>query len=174
MVVSTRLSWLILSSRGVVRSQSCDSLRPVAMTVHLLKMCVGIEDVEHLKQSQSAKMAQSQAAGRNNRLWHRTRHMPKRDAEVLGGGSIYWIIKSFIRVRQRIIGLEAVIGGDGIPRCDLILDPELVRTEPQPRRPHQGWRYLAPASAPKDLDLTNKDEDIPEELVIELGEIGLI
>ncbi len=174
MVVGAGLSWLILFSCGVVRSQSCDSLRPTAMTVHLLKMCVGIEDVEHLKQVQSAKMEQSQAAGRGNRLWHRTRHMPKRDAEVLGGGSIYWIIKGFIRVRQRIIGLEAVIGGDGVPRCDLILDPELIRTEPQPRRPHQGWRYLDPTSAPKDLDLKNQDEDIPEELVIELGEIGLI
>ena len=144
------------------------------MVVHLLKMCVGIDDVEHLRQAQSAKIQQSQAAGLGNRLWHRTRHMPRRHADVLGGGSMYWIIKGFVRVRQRIIGLDAVIGRDRIPRCDLVLDPEIIRTEPQPRRPHQGWRYLNPDSAPKDLDVGSHDQEIPEEMVIELGEIGLI
>ena len=85
--------------------------------------------------------------------------MPTRKEEVLDGGSLYWIIRRFIRVRQRIIGLEAVVGDDGIPRCDLILDPELIRTEPQPRRPHQGWRYLNPADAPKDLDISSHDQE---------------
>ena len=144
------------------------------MVVHLLKIGVGTEDVEHLRQAQSAKMQQSRAAGQGSRLWHRTRNMPTRKEEVLGGGSLYWIIRRFIRVRQRIIGLEAVVGDDGIPRCDLILDPELIRTEPQPRRPHQGWRYLNAADAPKDLDISSQDQELSEEMAIDLGEIGLI
>ena len=144
------------------------------MVVHLLKMCVGIEDVEHLRQVQSARIEQSLAQGLGDRLWHRTRHMPRREAEVLGGGSIYWIIKRFVRVRQRIIGLEAVIGRDGVPRCDIVFDTELIRTEPQPRRPHQGWRYLKPEHAPNDLDPKSRDQDIPEEMAMDLSEIGLI
>ena len=145
------------------------------MTVHLLKMCVGIEDVEHLKQVQAAKIEQSLARGLGARLWHRTRHMPRREADVLGGGSMFWIIKRFVRVRQRIVGLEAVIGRDGVPRCDVVLDPELIRTEPQPRRPHQGWRYLQPEHAPKDLDPTrSQEQDVPEEMAMDLSEIGLI
>ena len=144
------------------------------MVVHLLKIGVGTEDVEHLRQLQAAKMQQSRAAGQGSRLWHRTRNMPTRKEEVLGGGSIYWIIRRFIRVRQRIIGLEAVVDDDGNPRCDLILDPELIRTEPQPRRPHQGWRYLEPADAPKDLDISSPEQELSEEMAIDLGEIGLI
>lgn len=144
------------------------------MVVHLLKIGVGTEDVEHLKQVQSAKIQQSRAVGQGGRLWHRTRNMPTRKEEVLSGGSLYWIIRRFIRVRQRIIGLEAVVGDDGIQRCDLILDPELIRTEPQPRRPHQGWRYLNPVDAPKDLDISRQDQELPEEMAIDLGEIGLI
>ena len=144
------------------------------MVVHILKMAVGVEDVEHLRHLQAAKIEQSRAAGRGTRLWNRTRHMPKRDADVLGGGSLYWIIKRFVMVRQRIIGLEAVIGDDAVSRCDIVLDPELIRTEPQPRRPHQGWRYLDSASAPKDLAPACEDQEITDEMVIELGEIGLI
>ena len=144
------------------------------MVIHLLKIGVGTEDVEHLRQLQSAKMQRSRAAGQGSRLWHRTRSMPTRKDEVLDGGSIYWIIRRFIRVRQRIIGLEAVVGDDGIPRCDLILDPELIRTEPQPRRPHQGWRYLDPADAPKDLEVSSPEQELSEEMAIDLGEIGLI
>ena len=33
----------------------------------------------------------------------------------------------------------------------LRLDPEVVRTAPQPRRAFQGWRYLRPEDAPRDL-----------------------
>ena len=144
------------------------------MVVHLLKLAVGVKDLDDLVRLQESKVSISQSQGRGNRLWHRTRHMPRREKDVLQGGSIYWIIKGFIRARQRIIGLEAVIVNDGTPRCDIILDTDLVKTEPQPRRPHQGWRYLTPNGVPKDLNSAVLDGEMPEEMVIELGEIGLI
>lgn len=144
------------------------------MVVHLLKISVGTEDVEHLRRWQSLKMQRSLASGQGNRLWHRTRHMPRRGAEVLDGGSIYWIIRRFVRARQRIIGLEPVVGEDGITRCDLVLDPELVRTEPQPRRPHQGWRYLDPGDAPRDLDVAGQRQELSDDMAMELSELGLL
>jgi len=105
--------------------------------------------------------------------YHITRFRPKRADEILDGGSIYWIIKGFIQVRQRIIGLEPVETDTGV-KCKIIMDTRLVRTESQPRRPHQGWRYLEPADAPKDLNVKSRAEDIPPEISAKLRELGLI
>ena len=76
---------------------------------------------------------------------------PKRADELLAGGSLYWVFHGLVLARQRILGLEPRRGGDGIERCAIRLDPEVVRTLPQPRRPFQGWRYLRPEDAPRDL-----------------------
>jgi hypothetical protein len=67
------------------------------------------------------------------------------EAEILEGGSLYWVIKGLILCRQRIVDLQEVNLGDGIPRCALVLDQEIVRTEAAPRRAFQGWRYMDPA-----------------------------
>jgi hypothetical protein len=144
------------------------------MPVHLLKISVGIDDVDHLRRVQLARLEQAAANGLGPRLWHRTRHRPKRADEVLAGGSIYWIVKRFVQVRQRIVGLEPVVGDDGIERCDILLDPKLIRTVPQPRRPHQGWRYLDPDDAPRDLGKDKATGEISDGLAIELRELGLI
>ena len=76
---------------------------------------------------------------------------PKRGDELLAGGSLYWVFRGLVLARQRILGLEPRDGADGIGRCAIRLDPEVVRTAPQPRRPFQGWRYLRPEDAPRDL-----------------------
>ncbi len=76
---------------------------------------------------------------------------PKREAEILEGGSLYWVIKGVILARQQIVDLQEVIGGDGIRRCALVLDPEIHRTEAALRRPFQGWRYLPVEETPRDL-----------------------
>ena len=96
---------------------------------------------------------------------------PKRADEVLAGGSLYWVIKGVILVRQRIIAIDDVVDDHG-PRCGLFLDPELVRTAPQPRRAFQGWRYLEPKDAPADLGELKGGGELPEHLRRQLVELG--
>ena len=101
--------------------------------------------------------------------------VPKRQADLLEGGSIYWVIKRQIRVRQLITDIEEFTDGQGIRRCHLHLEPELVMTRLQARRPFQGWRYLTKEDAPVD-EPTNVevDEEMPEDLRSELSELGLL
>jgi hypothetical protein len=145
------------------------------MSVHLIKLCVGIESVTHLSERQAFRMAQAKAAGGEGELFHRTRQMPRRREELLNDGSIYWVIKGVVLVRQQILDLREVRGDDGIRRCDIMLDPQLVPTRPHPRRAFQGWRYLGPEDAPKDLGLSGADLDqLPEKMRTELIELGLL
>ncbi len=142
--------------------------------VNLVKLCVGIDSVEHLIDWRARRDAGRAADGLPPISEHVTRMFPKRAREILRGGSLYWVIKGQIQARQRIVGLEERIGQDGIRRCALILDPELIRTRLAPRRPFQGWRYLAPQDAPPDLPKTRADDDeLPPELSQALAEIGL-
>jgi len=138
--------------------------------VNLVKLCVGADGVEDLVSWQAERAARIPG-------WvpcHVTRMWPKRADEVLAGGSLYWVFKGLILARQRIVGLEERIGDDGIPRCALIFDPAVIRTEPVPRRPFQGWRYLDPKDAPRDLPQGREGEpDLPRELATVLAEIGL-
>lgn len=138
--------------------------------VNLLKLCVGADSVEDLTLWQ----AQNAARWPAGRSIHVTRMWPKREAEVLAGGSLYWVIKGVVLCRQRILGLERVEGADGISRCALVLDLDVVRTEAAPRRPFQGWRYLAPDEAPRDLPAARAADDaLPPSLAQALAEIGL-
>ncbi|WP_127107352.1 DUF1489 family protein [Pararhodobacter zhoushanensis] len=140
------------------------------MTVHILKLCVGCESIEDLADWQIQR-----ASERPDGLpRHVTRMWPKRADEITDGGSIYWIIKGQVSVRQRIVRLDEVVGDDGIRRCALVLDPELVRLQPAPRRPFQGWRYLSPEDAPRDLPRYRAgDDELPPELAEALAEFGL-
>lgn len=144
------------------------------MVVHLLKVCVGIDEVDQLARWQRERLRRMKEAGEKPRLRHVTRHAPKRRDEILAGGSLYWIIKGFIRVRQRIIGIETVENKEGEQKCGLVLDRKLVRTELQPRKPHQGWRYLETDRAPADLPAGAKAEEIPAALASELKDLGLL
>ncbi|MCB1398288.1 MAG: DUF1489 domain-containing protein [Rhodobacter sp.] len=139
------------------------------MTLHILKLCVGCESVEDLEHWQRQR-ARDLPGGLPR---HVTRMWPKRGDAVLDGGSIYWVIKGTVLVRQRILRLDPVEGEDGITRCALVLDPELVRTEPAPRRPFQGWRYLNAEDAPRDLPATRPGEEaLPPDLAEKLAEFG--
>ena len=139
--------------------------------VNLLKLCVGAETVEDLLHWQR----QPRAHGPDGLPRHITRMWPKRAPEILDGGSLYWVFKGVVLARQRIVRLDEVDRGDGIKRCALVLDPEVFRTEAQPRRPFQGWRYLAPKDAPRDLTLgrTADNENLPPKLLAALAEIGV-
>jgi hypothetical protein len=139
------------------------------MTLNILKLCVGAESVEDLVQWHEA----------HAHIWpkglteHITRMWPKREAEVLQG-SLYWVIKGVILARQRILALEERIGADGIRRCALVLDAQVVRTEAAPRRPFQGWRYLDPADSPPDRRMGKLHEDVlPAPMALALAELGV-
>jgi hypothetical protein len=142
----------------------------MSKTVHILKLCVGAEAVDDLIDWQRSRAALNP----DGLPRHVTRMWPRRADEVLEGGSLYWVFKGLVLARQRILRLEEVVGGDGILRCGLVLDPEVIRTEPQPRRPFQGWRYLDPSDAPRDLpERREGDDPLPPELSAALADIGL-
>lgn len=141
------------------------------MTLHLIKLCVGADTVEDLLDWQ----ATPEARGPDGRPRHVTRMWPKEAGRVLAGGSLYWVFRGLVLARQRIEALERVDLGDGIARCGIVLDPGVVRTLPQPRRPFQGWRYLQPAEAPADLAAGRGDAGaLPPRLAAALAEIGVL
>lgn len=146
------------------------------MSVNLIKLCVGVDQVEELADHQTARLLDMRANGvKNPQLRHVTRNTPKRSKEVLDGGSLYWVIRRVIQVRQRIIGLEQVEREDGKPACAIILDPELVRTHPRSFRPFQGWRYFPTADSPADLPPGfDTNGALPVEMAAELRTLGLI
>ncbi len=120
------------------------------MSIHILKLCVGCGSVEELASWQSRRLRTIREAKPDAELMHVTRQTPRREG-FAPGSSIYWVIGGYIRARQKITALREVEGADGILRCGLVLDPEIIATEPVPRRAFQGWRYLAAAEAPTDL-----------------------
>ncbi len=143
--------------------------------IHILKLCVGCESIEDLLGWQEARAAERRATGADPRPFHVTRMWPKRQAEVLDGGSLYWVIKGLVLCRQRIVAFETHQGEDGIGRCRLRLDAEVVRTTPQPRRAFQGWRYLRPSDAPADLGSAGSGVvSLPPALAAGLAELGVI
>ncbi|WP_108885853.1 DUF1489 family protein [Pseudoprimorskyibacter insulae] len=140
-------------------------------TVHLIKLSVGTENPEDL----AAWQALPQAQTADGLPCHVTRMWPKREAEVLNGGSIFWVIKGQVQCRQKIIRLDEVMGADGIRRCAIVLAPDLIRTTIAPRRPFQGWRYLNVEDAPKDMTASRLNDDpLPAELAGALADIGVL
>ena len=138
--------------------------------VNLIKLSVGSESVDSLAEWQATRRAQTP----DGLPRHVTRMWPKREDELLANGSIYWVIQGIVSARQRILRLDEVIGQDGIRRCAIVLDPELIRTETVPKRPFQGWRYLKPEDAPADLPRGDGVAGMPEKMRTELAELGLL
>lgn len=145
------------------------------MTVHIIKLCVGVREVSELIAWQESRLADMAAQGVHPEIVHVTRMAPRRREDVLNGGSLYWVIKGFIQARQLITDLRVVDGEDGVRRCGIVLSPTIVLSAAVPRRPFQGWRYLAPSDAPRDLSAgEDSPGDMPEEMRAELMELGLI
>ncbi|MHB1205324.1 MAG: DUF1489 family protein [Rhodospirillaceae bacterium] len=142
------------------------------MALNIIKLAVGIDDVDHLKERQKHRRNE------NGNCFHRTRMMPARAKEIVGLGSMYWVIKGIIQVRQPIVGLNAVKGDDGRAMCEIELDPKLVLVQATACRAFQGWRYLKPESAPADMAaLRGKvyvDPKMPKALRLELSKLGLL
>lgn len=136
------------------------------MTMHLIKLSVGPESLADLERWQRRRLKQGAE------LMHVTRHMPKRAAEVLDGGSIYWVIKGWLVARQKLLELQPVQRDNGM-YCGLVYDKEMIRVLPRQHRPFQGWRYFDPKDAPRDLS-KGEESDLPEEMRRELASLGLI
>lgn len=136
--------------------------------LHMMKLCVGAASPDVLERWQRDRFGSGPAE-------HITRMWPKRSEELLAGGSLFWVFKGTMLARQRLIGLDERIGADGIARCALILDPQVVRVAGVPRRAFQGWRYLSPQDAPPDLPAGRAAEPaLPPKLARELAEMGLL
>ncbi len=132
-----------------------------------MKLCVGAPNPDALEAWQHQRFGDGPAE-------HVTRMWPKREDELLQGGSVYWVFKGTMLARQRLLALDERIGADGIRRCALILDRQVVRVSGLPRRAFQGWRYLAPADAPADIPAGREAEPtLPAALARELAQMGL-
>jgi hypothetical protein len=132
--------------------------------LNISKVAVGCSNLEALRRRQAGRIV-------DERVPILTRFRPKR-ADELVGGSIYWIIKHQVAARQAITGF----GLDEDSRRTIItLAPDLVPVRPQPRRAHQGWRYLDPADAPRDLGAGDSEVlELPPELLSRLSALALI
>ena len=139
--------------------------------LHLAKLAVGARDVADLAEWQSRRAREAPP------LRHLTRQTPKRAAEILAGGSLYWVIGGAMLVRQRIVAIRPDHLADGSACAGLALDPALVAVEARPTRPFQGWRYLAADAAPPDVSALRAAEGeaaLPEPMRRELRLLRLI
>jgi hypothetical protein len=138
--------------------------------LHLLKMAVGAADLNELRRFRAERTAE--------RGWCAvyTRNRPRREAEVLDGGSLYWVIRGQIRARQRVLAFHAERDDDGRAYCLIETEPEVVATLLRPFRPFQGWRYMRPVDAPPDAQGTGEigAETPPEAMLNELRALGLL
>lgn len=99
-----------------------------------------------------------------------TRYQPKRHEEMIGG-SLYWILNHALVARSEILSFEKTPEG----RWWINLEPKLIRVHPQPKRAHQGWRYLKDADAPRDLaDGEDIGDAMPGKMMGKLQRLGLI
>ena len=139
--------------------------------LHLTKLAVGVRDIEHLR------VLQMERAERNPPLRHRTRSFPRRHHEVIDGGSMYWVINGNMLVRQRIVDIIEDRRDDGSACTGLVLHPKLVPLSGRPTKPFQGWRYMRPDEAPRDLILGKRARGVdalPQSLRRELQVLCLL
>ena len=144
------------------------------MALNLLKLCVGATSIEDQQSWIEHTLAKKRARGLAEEHIHTTRMVPKRIDELLDGGSLYWVIKGNIQVRERLIDIRPFTDKEGIRRCDLVMDGKLVPTQWQPRRAFQGWRYLKVEDAPADLAGDGGIASLPPGLRSELADLGLL
>jgi hypothetical protein len=145
------------------------------MSLNLLKLCVGCDSVEDLEEWIAFRLDERRRAREPVEHYHTTRMVPTRGAEITDGGSLYWVIKGNVQCRQLITEIRPFTDSEGIGRCHLVLDPQVVRTDWQPRRAFQGWRYLTQPDAPVDLGKGRAGFiEMPPKLRRELADLGLL
>ena len=145
------------------------------VTLNLIKLCVGCDSVDDLRQWIEQRLKQRLKRGLSREHMHRTRMVPKRADELCDGGSLFWVIRGQALCRQRLVDVRPFVDKAGVGRCYLVLEPKLVLVEPRPWRAFQGWRYLATENCPRDLDrVAPGAKNMPEAMRRELRELGLL
>ena len=91
------------------------------MPLHLIKLAVGCDSVKELKGWVAERMQTAKKKGLPQHHIHITRMTPKRDEEIVAGGSLYWVIRGEIAAREKIIAIEPFRDKDGIGRCRLVM-----------------------------------------------------
>lgn len=148
---------------------------PDATPLHLIKLCVGCDSVADLEEWVAEKLAEKKRRRQPAEHIHTTRMVPKRADELTAGGSLYWVIRGQVSCREKILDIRPFTDKDGIRRCRVVLDGKIVLVEPRPRSAFQGWRYLEPKEAPRDLSRVAPGlARMPEPLRRELRELGLL
>ncbi len=145
------------------------------MPLHLLKLCVGCDSIQNLESWIEEMRLLMTRLGRPYEQLHTTRHYPKNATEIIGQGSLFWVIKRQIAARQAILDIRQFVDAGGTSRCNLVLEPKVIPVEPRPYRPFQGWRYLQNVDAPMDLARFGSETiQMPEEMRRELAGLGLL
>ena len=132
------------------------------MPLHLTKVAYGAQSLEELHTWFADRGAEAKLT---------TRYLPKRAAEILDGGALFWIYKHQLVARSEILGFEDAEAG----RTHIVISARLIDVYPIPKRAHQGWRYLADADAPRDLaDGEVASDAMPGKLAGDLARLGLV
>ena len=132
------------------------------MPLHLTRVAFGATSLEHL-------LGRFDQEG--GEVFLTTRYLPKRHAEILGGGSLYWILKHQLVARSPILRFAEAEGG----KTHIVIPGRLVVVHPIPRRAHQGWRYFDDSAAPRDWLAGDDESDaLPAALAGELAKLGLV
>lgn len=143
------------------------------MSLHLIKLCVGVDTVADLVDWIAENAVHHRRLGRSYEQIHTTRMTPRRADEILPGGSLYWVVKGHVACRQRLLDIRPFTDDAGIGRCRLVLDQDVLKVVPRPCRPFQGWRYLAQKDVPADLGSGDIGE-MPDAMRRELAGLGLL
>ena len=137
------------------------------MPLHMTKVAFGARSLEDMQGWFAAQQDEARLT---------TRYLPKRHEEIVPpdgspGGSLFWIFKHQLVMRSPILRFEEAEGG----RTNIVIASRLIEVHPQPKRAHQGWRYLEPENAPADLaDGESAGDALPGKIAAELARLGLV
>ena len=141
--------------------------------MNLIKLCVGAQNVSDLYNWQKNRLINYKGLG-NNATFFITRMRPKRENDILNGGSIFWVFKGLILARQKIIGFDNFMSEDNISRCKVILNSKIILTDAYHKKSFQGWRYFSQQEAPKDREIFSDEKtQLPLKIEKELSELGI-
>ena len=139
------------------------------MSLHLIKLAVGVDDLAHMKKVQAARRKQRHQGPRTPH-WVYTRNTPRRAEELLQGGSLYWVVRGVIRCRQELVGFEEDFDKEEAHKyCRIKVKRPIIATTP---------RALVRSYARKDgIDFTGTADRVAgmmQELMEEVGGDGFL